>query len=159
MRILVVNAGSSSLKVSLLDDADGTDLRTSTEWGADATRQADREGGFSAALDALDAQGGAVDHVQAVGHRVVHGGARFTAPVAIDEPVLDELDRLADALDKIATARAAAVAASPRPAHGLDVAAQVSERPRKARRPGRMKSAPGRTRTSARGLGNLCSLP
>ena len=90
-----MNAGSSSLKVSLLDGAEGTDLRTSAEWGADATREADRERGFSEALHRVASEVGGIDRVQAVGHRVVHGGARFVGPVPIDERVVHELDQLA----------------------------------------------------------------
>jgi acetate kinase len=44
-------------------------------------------------LAALDREG-LGNRIAAVGHRVVHGGDRFTEPVRIDDRVLDELDQL-----------------------------------------------------------------
>jgi acetate kinase len=68
--ILVVNAGSTSLKLSLVDD----DEQSHT-------------------LDELAAAQG---RATAVGHRVVHGGARFRDPVVIDDDVERELEALVD---------------------------------------------------------------
>ena len=79
MRVLVVNVGSSSVKVSLLDP-DGTAL---------AAR--DVEGGGAEALETLGELGRDAD---AVGHRIVHGGARFTEPVRIDSHVVAQLRSL-----------------------------------------------------------------
>jgi acetate kinase len=87
MRILVVNAGSSSLKLSLLDDDDqlaGAKELTAHGGQFDADEVA-RE------LDQLDA--GTAD---AVGHRVVHGGSEFTGPVRLDAAVRGKLDQLTD---------------------------------------------------------------
>ena len=87
MRILVVNAGSSSLKLSLLDDDDqlaGAKELTAHGGQFDADEVA-RE------LDQLDA--GTAD---AVGHRVVHGGSEFTGPVRLDAAVRGQLDQLTD---------------------------------------------------------------
>jgi acetate kinase len=72
MRILTVNAGSSSLKLSLLDHDDGLIARP-----VDLAGLAD--------LPAPDA----------IGHRVVHGGDR-TGPVLIDDAVEARLRALAD---------------------------------------------------------------
>jgi acetate kinase len=69
MRVLVVNAGSSSLKLSLLDGDDATTV------DPDDLRDVDAD---------------------AVGHRIVHGGTRFTDAVRIDESVQDELHALTD---------------------------------------------------------------
>ncbi len=69
MNVLVVNAGSSSLKLSVLD---GDEL----VWSGSE-------------LDDL----GAVD---AVGHRIVHGGTEFVAPVLIDAAVVRRLEALTD---------------------------------------------------------------
>jgi len=66
MRILVVNAGSSSLKLSVLD---GDDVVASTEDDDLTTFVASHDG------------------IAAVGHRVVHGGTEFTEPVVIDDDV------------------------------------------------------------------------
>ena len=68
LSVLVVNAGSTSLKLSAVEDDDS-----------------------SAAVDSLAV---APDEVTAVAHRVVHGGARFREPVLIDDDVLRELERL-----------------------------------------------------------------
>jgi acetate kinase len=77
VRLLVVNAGSSSLKLTLLDD-DGTTAaaRTVQPWeGA----------GRLEPLEEFLADGGAVD---AVGHRVVHGGPRHTGPARVDPALI-----------------------------------------------------------------------
>jgi acetate kinase len=83
--VLVVNAGSSSLKLRLLGPDDtvlaGEDL------GADAAPS----GEVSAALERIAAAGAAID---AVGHRVVHGGTFFDGPVRIDAAVRGRLDEL-----------------------------------------------------------------
>ena len=34
------------------------------------------------------------DELEAIGHRIVHGGATFTAPVCINDDVLDKLSKL-----------------------------------------------------------------
>jgi acetate kinase len=78
VRVLVVNAGSSSLKHALVDASADAILRHGEErWepGAGAGRHA-------AALCA--ALAGAGGRAEAVGHRVVHGGARFDGPVRVD---------------------------------------------------------------------------
>ena len=95
MRVLVLNAGSSSLKASVIDDGE-TLLRTSVSWGGDATRAADRSSGVASILDALRRERVDTGSIGAVGHRVVHGGARFAAPVAVDGAVLDSLEVLGD---------------------------------------------------------------
>ncbi|HKG57908.1 MAG TPA: acetate kinase, partial [Candidatus Limnocylindrales bacterium] len=114
MRVLVLNAGSSSLKASVVD-AGETIARTDTSWGADASRAKGREGAVAAVLEAFRRDGVAADTLAAVGHRVVHGGTRFTAPVTIDAATLDALDELSDlaplhnpvAIDTIRAARTA----------------------------------------------------
>jgi len=82
--VLVVNAGSTSTKLSIIG-ADG-----STTWSCNG------EPGVDAFQRALASAGTALVGVGAVGHRVVHGGARFTAPVVVDDVVMLELAALAD---------------------------------------------------------------
>jgi acetate kinase len=77
MRILVVNAGSSGLKLRLLGDDD--DLVES----ADVSDAGELESVVSK-WDAPDA----------VGHRIVHGGLRFTSSVRIDDAVVEQLEEL-----------------------------------------------------------------
>ncbi|HET8958251.1 MAG TPA: acetate kinase, partial [Microcella sp.] len=96
MRVFVVNSGSSSIKYQLIDTVTSERVLAGTlerigEPGGDA---ADHTSGMRQVLDSL----GADARIAAVGHRVVHGGARFTAPTLIDDAVeraIDELSALA----------------------------------------------------------------
>ena len=76
MRILVVNAGSSSLKLRVLDDDDrvvGSEDLPAPEGHTD-------DAGVRGAIEGF----GGVD---AVGHRIVHGGREFLEPVRLDAEV------------------------------------------------------------------------
>ncbi|MGZ6708108.1 MAG: acetate/propionate family kinase [Solirubrobacteraceae bacterium] len=84
MRVLVVNAGSSSLKLALLGSGDELLARRDLP----PRRDAAGAGALAAALAELPAP-------DAVGHRVVHGGER-RAPVLIDAAVLAELHALGE---------------------------------------------------------------
>ncbi|HEY4753212.1 MAG TPA: hypothetical protein VIH37_08005, partial [Candidatus Limnocylindrales bacterium] len=75
-RILVVNAGSSSLKLRVLDRGDAVVA------SADLAPPRGPEDG-PAVADAVSGLGGA----DAVGHRIVHGGTAFVGPVRLDEQV------------------------------------------------------------------------
>jgi acetate kinase len=81
VRVLVVNAGSSSLKLRLLGPAD--------ELEAERDLAPDDAGALDAALAAMPAP-------DAVGHRVVHGGERFREAVRVDERVAAALGELTD---------------------------------------------------------------
>jgi len=102
--VLVVNAGSSSLKLSLL----GPDDRPTASLDIDHW---DGRPDHSELREFLDAQSG----VGAVGHRVVHGGSRFTGATVINDTVIAAIEDLTDlaplhqprALCGIAAARAA----------------------------------------------------
>jgi acetate kinase len=96
VRVLVLNPGSSSLKVSVLEPPDRATIATAAlDWGADASRTSGRTSAVSAVRDALDAAGVAMSSIDAVGYRVVHGGSRFTGPVVIDDGVVGAIDELA----------------------------------------------------------------
>jgi acetate kinase len=96
VRVLVLNPGSSSLKVSVLEPPNRDPLATaSIDWGADATRASGRASAVVAVLEELGASGVPVFSIDAVGYRVVHGGQRFTAPTLIDDSVVEEIDELA----------------------------------------------------------------
>jgi acetate kinase len=86
VRILVVNAGSSSLKLRVVDALDAT------VWRADLPA-IEADGSSTNTLRAAIEGLGAID---AVGHRVVHGGSRYHAPVVVDDPVLADLADLID---------------------------------------------------------------
>jgi acetate kinase len=106
MRVLVLNPGSSSLKVSVLEPPNREALATAAiDWGADATRAANRGSAIAAALGALGMAGVAASSIEAVGYRVVHGGSRFTRPILIDDqvvPAIEELSGLAPLHNRIA---------------------------------------------------------
>jgi acetate kinase len=85
MRILTVNAGSSSLKLRLLDRDDTLIARRDVE----AVGGRFDAGTVTAALADLPAP-------DAVGHRVVHGGREFAGPVLIDDDVERRLRALSD---------------------------------------------------------------
>jgi acetate kinase len=86
MRVLVVNTGSSSVKLRLLD---GTDLVGSTDLGAPSTLDPSEVAG---AVGELAGESG----VDCVGHRVVHGGPSFTSAVVVDDRVRAELDSIVE---------------------------------------------------------------
>ena len=84
-RVLVVNAGSSSLKLSLLSPDGSVHAATTVErW----------EG--RAHLDPLRRFLADVDGIDAVGHRVVHGGPRYRAPAPVGRDLLAYLDSIHD---------------------------------------------------------------
>ncbi|WP_462185755.1 MULTISPECIES: acetate/propionate family kinase [unclassified Frankia] len=87
MNVLVVNAGSASLKLRLIGPDDA--LLAARDLTAPAGR-AD-PAGVVAALRELTHEGG---QPGAVGHRIVHGGTDFTAPVVVDRAVAERLRRL-----------------------------------------------------------------
>ena len=85
MRLLVVNAGSSSLKLSVLDEHDtllGSEVLPAPGGQVD-----------QAALKDVIAHHSPID---AVGHRIVHGGTEFTGPVLVDARVVRRLEALSD---------------------------------------------------------------
>lgn len=103
-RVLVLNAGSSSLKASVLEidergrvANDGEPLAaTQTRWGSDATRVADRSATVEEALGALWATGVPRESITLAGHRVVHGGTRLREATLIDDAALAELETLGE---------------------------------------------------------------
>ncbi|WP_026917609.1 acetate kinase [Gordonia shandongensis] len=111
--VLVVNAGSSSLKYQVLDPvteeviADGLAERIGEStsrvkhWyrGSEAVSDeplADHEAAIATVLELFKADGVDVadSGLSAVGHRVVHGGRTFFEPTLIDERVSSEIERI-----------------------------------------------------------------
>ncbi|MEU1418911.1 acetate kinase [Kitasatospora sp. NPDC005751] len=113
-RVLVLNAGSSSVKYQLIDMLDGARLasglveRIGEANGrlVHAPRSGERRealqvfpdhcAALKAVAEELAADGTGLDspELAAIGHRVVHGGLRFTEPTVITEEVLTEIRRL-----------------------------------------------------------------
>lgn len=93
MALLILNAGSSSLKFTLMDPVR---LHVS----AQDTIELDADKNTTSPAEALQQVLGKIRSIaiDAVAHRVVHGGARFTAPVRITREVraaLEDLDEIA----------------------------------------------------------------
>jgi acetate kinase len=86
VRVLTVNAGSSSLKLTLLDGQDATVASRELE-APHAQVDPDR---LRAALDSP------LREADAVGHRIVHGGERFREAVRIDAGVEQAMRELTD---------------------------------------------------------------
>jgi acetate kinase len=133
MKVLVLNAGSSSVKITLLEsDGETVLLDGMADWSTNPARLTVRRPGAEPVESALPAEGrrAAARHlleklardeaatlagVAAVGHRVVHGGSDYTSGVRIDETVkrrIGELSELAPlhnpvALEVIEAAEAA----------------------------------------------------
>lgn len=111
--VFVVNSGSSSIKYQLIDlGTEEAVLRGAVERiGEDGSETPDHATGLRRVLDGL----GDAPDVSAVGHRVVHGGSRYTDATVIDDAVeagIDELSALAPLhnpanLEGIRAARAA----------------------------------------------------
>ncbi|MBN1434562.1 acetate/propionate family kinase [Candidatus Fermentibacterales bacterium] len=115
-KILVINCGSSSLKYNFYDthdrsnDREGIVERIGIEGGRLVHRPGDgtkviRELGrinhdvaFEAVVEVLtDSEMGVIrdlSDITGVGHRVVHGGSKYSDPVVIDDDVVSEIERL-----------------------------------------------------------------
>ncbi|MFD7162212.1 acetate kinase [Streptomyces violascens] len=115
-RVLVLNSGSSSVKYQLLDMTDASRLavglverigeqtsrlkHTPLATGGASREQngpiADHAAALKAVAAELAADGLGLDSTElaAIGHRVVHGGLKFSAPTVITDEVLAEIERL-----------------------------------------------------------------
>ena len=117
MKVLVINAGSSSIKYQLFEMPERTILaRGMVERIGEAqanlvhkydgkeyvaqVQVPDHDAGMKVILATLaDAKVGVVKKISeilAVGHRVVHGGEEFSGSVVVDDHVLKSIERFAD---------------------------------------------------------------
>ena len=117
MKILVINCGSSSLKWNFYDTESSEKMTGGLieRIGIEGTRHiiengsgkhkeikkdlpgADHAAALRDVLDYLTGKNGPInslDEINAVGHRVVHGGEKYTAPVVIDDDVLQAIRNL-----------------------------------------------------------------
>jgi acetate kinase len=82
----VLNAGTATLKLAVMRVRDGR---------ASAERRAQHDWSEGAAPEAVAAALAAIDlPIDAIGHRVVHGGSAFERPARLDSAVLREIERL-----------------------------------------------------------------
>ncbi|MGW1883003.1 acetate kinase [Streptomyces sp. NPDC001970] len=115
-RVLVLNSGSSSVKYQLLDMRDSARLAVGlverigeetsrlvhtplTGGGTKRERTgpiADHDAALKAVAEELTQDGLGLDspELAAIGHRVVHGGLKFTEPTVITDEVMAEIERL-----------------------------------------------------------------
>jgi acetate kinase len=108
-RILVLNTGSSSLKYRLFDGTTTVAKGVIEQIGEPGGDAPDHAAALRRVTEQVDLRG-----LAAVGHRVVHGGERFSAPTIIDDAVIAEIEALVPlaplhnpaALTGIAVARA-----------------------------------------------------
>ena len=114
MKILVVNSGSSSIKYCLFDMTDQSLLAKGLverigikgscinhfPTGKDATKRVmaipDHRKGIELVIDALlNSKSGVIDDISkitAVGHRVVHGGEKYSGSVLLNDDVINTLN-------------------------------------------------------------------
>jgi acetate kinase len=91
-RVLVVNSGSSSVKYQLLDVSAGRHVARGVveRVGEPGSDVADHDAAVHRVVDELRSAGHDVTRpggLDAVGHRVVHGGERFLEPTLVDDGV------------------------------------------------------------------------
>ncbi len=117
MKILVINCGSSSLKFQLIDSAtedvickglcerigiDGSRIVYTPAGKDKITKESpmpDHNRAIELVIDALtNKEDGVVslDEIGAVGHRIVHGGEKFTKSVVINDEVIKAIEEVSD---------------------------------------------------------------
>jgi acetate kinase len=84
--VLTVNVGSSSLKLTILDEAEQVI----------AQREEEFAGGLEELKAAFERILAAAPELAGAGHRVVHGGPEFSDPLLVDADAEADLERLAD---------------------------------------------------------------
>jgi acetate kinase len=89
MRVLVLNSGSSSVKYRILDADRSVDHGLVERIGEPEGGPAHHEAAIGEVLGRVD-----LGDLGAVGHRVVHGGPRFTAPTLVDDDVVAAIEGL-----------------------------------------------------------------
>lgn len=106
--ILIFNCGSSSLKFSLMDESNEkvemsglaerlgqSDAVITTSWkGEKNAANLEGDHGHKAAVEYIFSflkDKGYVDHIKAIGHRVVHGGIKFKDSALIDDAVIAQI--------------------------------------------------------------------
>ncbi len=114
--VLVINSGSSSLKFAVIDSVSGDAIISGlgecfglpeaviswkfngekVEEAVDAPNLDDHHQHAISRIVTLLDEIQLTDSIVAVGHRIVHGGEKFTSTVQIDNAVLEEIEKLSD---------------------------------------------------------------
>jgi len=90
MRIAVINSGSSSIKFKLFEMDDESVLFEMIVEEIDSSHAT----ALNTILNALGKSNISIASIDAIGHRVVHGGEDFTGATLIDEEVIKKIDAL-----------------------------------------------------------------
>ena len=117
MKVLVVNAGSSSLKYQLFDTSDNSVIAKGIceriGIGGEITHKMEGREDYHKVVDMADHTEATkilietltdptvgcianMDEIEAVGHRIVHGGAYFSQSVLVTDDVIDKLELCRD---------------------------------------------------------------
>ena len=91
---LIVNAGSSSLKLQLFSQEAESFWKSSINWSPQTQTIGDLQKLFTEQLTKELGAPIAINQINAVGHRIVHGGDNFNGAVVIDARVKTELLQL-----------------------------------------------------------------
>jgi acetate kinase len=94
--VLVLNAGSSSLRSAVLEPTSGQAVFEGYQHDIGRGGAPDHETAVRRALEELVNDGPLADpsSLMAVGHRVVHGGPHFHGPVLVDDAVISQIKDL-----------------------------------------------------------------
>lgn len=112
--VLVLNCGSSSLKFAILDAATGDEKLSGLaecfnledariKWKLEGNKGSDSLGAFAAHREAIEyivknilsEKPELAESIVAIGHRVVHGGEKFTKSALVDEAVIKGIEECA----------------------------------------------------------------
>lgn len=113
MNVLVINAGSSSLKYQVINMADesviakglcekvGCDDAFCKQWYSDDNKVITKPmknhlEAMAVVIETLVNDLGGLDMIDAIGHRVVHGGEKFDRSVLVDDQVLADIEALSE---------------------------------------------------------------
>ena len=93
--VLVINAGSSSLKYQLLD-RNNFEIKSKgvVERIGEAGFPVNHEDALRIVVEDFKTAGISFAEIAVVGHRVVHGGKKFSSPVLIDDKVISDIEAL-----------------------------------------------------------------
>ena len=89
MRVLVVNSGSTSVKVTILETKTDRVIFSMEMEGMIASDPMTHKRALRTIFEKIDPSS-----IEAVGHRVVHGGSKFRAPQALDRIIIQEIEEL-----------------------------------------------------------------
>lgn len=94
VRVLVMNWGSSSLKYVIIDPETGDEALSGNIEEIGLGGVAGHGEALGLVTEHMDRELGSDHGVDAVGHRIVHGGEKFSEPALVTPEVIEEIDAL-----------------------------------------------------------------